>query len=267
MRKDRIEERLADLERELKALKSAQSRGVESIIMELKQFQEMMLEEKVAEIREGLARDSRIAVMECYLEDASARLDKGLPDHCPRDMKGTCKYIFGKRLEDAAQMLRGAEDGAIAETVTAIAQDDEQKIGRLKTLDPCSRCYDRYSNEKDSLVKVMERLSSYRSNISARVVDDYIRELPDDLVVSTILDPLSHKARFRMLKSLSVGSMSYKELTEATGYEGGHLIYHLNRLMDAGLVAKSESAGRYSITEKGIGVMDLVKMLYHKSPA
>jgi hypothetical protein len=37
--------------------------------------------------------------------------------------------------------------------------------------------------------------------------------------------------------------------------------------MDAGLVAKSESAGRYSITEKGIGVMDLVKTLYHKSPA
>ncbi len=264
MRKDRIEERLADLERELKSLKSAQSQGIESIIVELKQFQEMMLEEKVVEIREELARESRDVVLHSYLEDASVRLEESLPDPCPRDMKKTCKYLFGKRLEDAAQKLKGAEGGDITDTAVAITRDDEERIGRLKTISPCARCYGMYSNEKDGLVKVMGRLSSYRNDISARVVDDYIRQLPDDLVVSTILGPLAHKARFRMLKSLSVGSMSYKELTEATGYEGGHLIYHLNKLTDAGLAVKSESSGRYAITEKGIGVMDLVKSLYYK---
>jgi DNA-binding transcriptional ArsR family regulator len=264
MGKDRIDERLANLERELKSLKSAQVQGVESIITELKRFQEMMLEEKVAEIRKELSRESRDAVLDSYLEDASVRLDESLPDPCPRDMKKTCKYIFQKRLEDAAQKLKGVEGGDITETAVAIASDDEERIGRLKTLSTCARCYGMYGKEKDSLVKVMEMLSSYRNDIASRVVDDYLRALPDDLVVSTILDPLSHKACFRMLKSLSVGSMSYKELTEATGYEGGHLIYHLNKLADADLAAKSESSGRYAITEKGIGVMDLVKSLYYK---
>jgi len=111
---------------------------------------------------------------------------------------------------------------------------------------------------------VVEKLSSYRKSIAARVVDDYIRELSDDMVIAFIVSPLSHKARFRIMKSLSLGSMSYKDLSEATGYSGGRLIYHLNMLTSAGLVVKNDAASRYSITEKGVGVVDLVKMLYFR---
>lgn len=264
MRKDRIEERLADLERELKTLKAEHRQSTESIIMELKQFQEMLLEEKVVEIREELSRNNMDIVLTGYLDDASARLEEGLPNLCPRDMKKTCRYIFQKRLEDAAAKLKGTQGPEMAEAATAIARDDEERIGRLKTMAPCTTCYGTYKKEKENLVRMVEKLTSYKNSITVRVVDDYVRQLPDDMVISTIVDPLSHKARFKMLKSLATGSMSYKELTEATGYDGGHLIYHLNKLTDAGLVAKGDSTGRYSITEKGIGVMDLVKALYYK---
>ena len=263
MRKDRIEERLADMDRELKALKSAQGRGIESIVAELKQFQELLLDEKVAGIREELSRESREIALDSYLEDASARLGESLPDPCPRDMRKTCRYIFQKRLEDSAQKLKTAEGEDIGEVATALARDDEESIGRLKTMGNCSLCYGMYDREKENLLKMMERFTSYKNDIAARVVDDYVRQLPDDAVVSKILEPLSHKARFRMLKSLSLGSMSYKELADATGYEGGHLIYHLNKLIEAGLVLKNDS-GLYVISGKGMGVMDLVKLLYAK---
>ena len=79
--------------------------------------------------------------------------------------------------------------------------------------------------------------------------------------MSEIVEPLSHKARFAMLKSLTSDGRSYKELGEITGYTGGHLLYHLNKLADAGLVQKDET-GLYRITEKGTGVMEIVKKMY-----
>ena len=265
MRKDRIEERLADLERELKALKSEHRQSTESIILELKQFQEVLLEKKIAEIREEVAwRDMNIVLRGC-LDEAAVRLDERLQEPCPRDMKGTCRYIFQKRLEDAAEKLKDAGSKELSGVAIEIGQDDADRIGRLKDLAPCSQCYGIYEREKNGLIRLAEKLSAYRNDIAGRIIDDYIRQLPDDMVISAIVDPLSHKARFRMMKSLSLGSMSYKELAEATGYDSGHLIYHLKKIMDAGLVVKSETGGRYSITEKGVGVMDLIKALYYKS--
>lgn len=263
MRKDRIEERLADLERELKSLKSEHRQSTESIILELKQFQEIVLEEKVAEIRAELSKGYMGIALDGYLDEASAKLEGGLPDPCPRNMREKCTTTFRKRMESAAGKLKEVEGQGVDQAASDIARDDDAILGHLKDNAACSSCYRRYSNERENLAKIVGRLSSYKSSIASRTVDDYVRKLPDDLVIASIVDPLSHKARFRMLKSLSFGGMSYKELTEATGYDGGHLLYHLNKLIDAGLAQKNEAGGGYFITQKGIGVMDLVKMLYH----
>jgi DNA-binding transcriptional ArsR family regulator len=264
MRKDRIEERLADLEQGLRALKSEQKQGTEAIIMELKQFQEMLLEEKVAQIREELYRGYFDVTCQGYLAGASSNIEEALPDPCPMGKAEKCREVFRQRLETTASLLKEPGPTGFDGIVRRIAQQDEQLLGHLQTTEPCAQCYQKYGVEKETLVKVVQKLSAYRTSIASRAVDDYVRELPDDMVISSIVDPLSHKARFRMMKSLSIGSMSYKELTEATGYDGGHLIYHLNKLIGAGLAAKNETSGRYSITEKGIGVMDLVKALYYK---
>lgn len=84
----------------------------------------------------------------------------------------------------------------------------------------------------------------------------------DDLVISNLVDPLSHEIRFAMLKALSTGSMTFKELSKLTDSEGGHLLYHLNKLIDSGLVVKTAADKRYSLTDKGMGVMELIKKLY-----
>jgi predicted transcriptional regulator len=55
--------------------------------------------------------------------------------------------------------------------------------------------------------------------------------------------------------------MSFKDLGAVTGYDGGHLTYHLNKLVSAGLVSK-ENSGAYQITEKGMGLMDVIRKMY-----
>lgn len=47
-----------------------------------------------------------------------------------------------------------------------------------------------------------------------------------------------------------------------TGRKGGHLLFHITRLTESGLVIKSESSGLYTLTEKGMGVMSMIRKLY-----
>ncbi|RXL78454.1 ArsR family transcriptional regulator, partial [Citrobacter sp. AAK_AS5] len=78
-----------------------------------------------------------------------------------------------------------------------------------------------------------------------------VADLPDEEVLSTLIEPLSHPVRFAIMKGLSGGSLSYSELSALTGYKGGHLLFHVTRLVEAGLIAKSETSGLYALTEKG----------------
>ncbi len=56
--------------------------------------------------------------------------------------------------------------------------------------------------------------------------------------------------------------MSYSELGTLTGLRGCHLLFHIARLTEAGLVIKSESSGLYTLSENGMGVMNMVRNLY-----
>ena len=148
--------------------------------------------------------------------------------------------------------------------LSAQVQQDKELLVRYPELDrsPCRSCYDTYCRERDGLMQAVGKLSATRQVLIRKKPDMYISELPDEQVLSTLIEPLSHPVRFSMLKALSGGSMSYSELSVLTGYKGGHLLFHVTRLVEAGLVVKTEPAGLYSLTEKGMAVMTLVKNLY-----
>jgi DNA-binding transcriptional ArsR family regulator len=119
-----------------------------------------------------------------------------------------------------------------------------------------------YLREPKQLEASIENLAGYRGGLSKEKNGIYLSGLPDNLVISKIVDPLSHESRFAMLRALSTGSMTFKDLGELTGSKGGHLLYHIGKLVDAGLVVKTDAGKRYSITDRGLGVMDLVRKMY-----
>ena len=128
--------------------------------------------------------------------------------------------------------------------------------------EPCRTCFSAYLHEKDQIKTAVGRFKESRESLAGTKKSLFLSELPGDLVISTLVEPLSHEHRFAMLRSLSTGSMSFKELGTLTGSKGGHLLYHINKLIDAGLVIKTDGGKRYSITDRGLGVMGLVKKLY-----
>ena len=131
---------------------------------------------------------------------------------------------------------------------------------------PCNTCFSAYLNEKDQIKMTVGVIRENRESLIKPKITPFISDLPGNIVISKLIEPLSHKQRFAMLQALSSGSMSFSELGTLTGSHGGYLLYHLTKLIDAGFVIKTTGGKNYTITEKGMGVMELLKELYAGKP-
>ncbi len=260
MRKDEIEERIIRLEDDIRTLKSDHRDGVETILAELRTFQSSIIEERIASVARQLSNGYEKMVIGLMMHNAERNLNEHCVDPCVKDRRQQCLDFLLSRIRDAAQIPDPVG------TVRREAGDlsDEELLNTVPNLGlpPCSECFSAYLHEKDQLKRTVESLTACSEGITRVNSTVFLTELPDDAVISTIVEPLSHESRFAMVKALSTGSMTFTMLGELTGSKGGHLLYHLGKLIDAGLVIKDEEGKRYCITNRGLGVMDLVKRLY-----
>jgi len=67
--------------------------------------------------------------------------------------------------------------------------------------------------------------------------------------METMLAPLAHESRVRILQSLYRGPSSPTELSELTGLKGGSLYHHLRELLYAAYVRDEQ--GKYQLTDLG----------------
>jgi predicted transcriptional regulator len=65
-----------------------------------------------------------------------------------------------------------------------------------------------------------------------------------------IAKALANESRFKILTQLYVEPLTFKNLKEVTGLEKSALANNLNKLLDVGLIEKSQH-GVYAITEDG----------------
>ncbi len=262
MRKDRIEERIAGIERDVKELRSEVRQEIMSMSSELKEAQLALVEDMMSDIQDTMSGGYRQIAYELSISGAEKRFREQMSYDCPSgDNRDECiGHFVCEHLRKGIESLDAAPPEMEGEVRKAIIDRDDREGETFKGT-PCEYCQGIYVTERDRLLEMGERFSAYRKSLNARRGRPYYRQLPDDLTVSELIDPLSHRARFVMLKNLTSGGMSFKELGDVTGYEGGHLIYHLNKLTSAGLVSK-EGGGLYAITEKGIGVMEVIRKMY-----
>jgi DNA-binding transcriptional ArsR family regulator len=262
MRKDTIEERITGIEKDMKELRSEIRQELRSMISELKEFQTLVVEDRAAEIQDALSREYRQIAYENNIVEADRKFRAQMSADCPPDERSGCiDDLVDKHLRSDIMSLDNASPETAGQTLESIRNQDDVYCARFKGTN-CEECMKLYKSEHDRLLDMGARFTRYRKSLSTRGNGLYFQQLPDDLAVSEIVEPLSHKARFAMLKSLTSGDRTYKELGEITGYTGGHLLYHLNKLTDAGLAEKEEKKGLYRITEKGTGVMEIVKKMY-----
>ncbi len=264
MRKDQIEERIIGIERDMKELRSEIRQELRSMIDELKEFQTLMIEDRIGEVQETTSRQYCQMAYDSALAQARTTMQQRMNNCPPGSEKDECiEHLMEKHLRAGIDELDCARPEDVPKTVQGILdRDARERVSDVGT--KCETCMLVYDGERDRLLAMGQKFVKYRQNLAQSRANVYFSQLPDNLAVSEIVDPLSHKARFAMLKSLTSDDRTYKELGEITGYTGGHLLYHLNKLTDAGLVQKDGDTGQYRITEKGAGIMEIIRKMYAK---
>lgn len=262
MRKDKIEERILELEKEIRILKTDHKEGVESILTEMRTFQNFIIEERIASILQQLEERYKKLFMDIIVENAACTMEEKIHEPCVLNKRKECHEFFISRLRSIAN----ASDYSNSTLNDFKYESDDNLVAKYPylTKSPCKSCYTTYLNQKKHLQRTITNLTDYKKSLLGENDNTFISELPDDLVISSIVEPLSHEIRFSMLKALSTGSMTFKELSQLTNSKGGHLLYHLNKIIDSGLVIKNDASKRYFITDKGMGVMDIIKNLYNR---
>jgi DNA-binding HxlR family transcriptional regulator len=263
MRKDEIEERIVQLEQEVRILKADHRDGVDTILLEMQKMQGSIIEERIEVLRERIIDGYEKIFMDLMLKNAQHNLDAQCRDPCSRNRRDECKEFLLARLKVAALKEQDPDLHLPPGRETISDRTLVQKAPFLVE-EPCNTCFSAYLNEKKQITQTLGLIRESRESLIPARVKPFISDLPGDFVISSLVEPLSHKHRFTMLQALSTGSLSFKELGTLIGSKGGHLLYHLTKLLDAGLVMKTDGGKRYTITEKGIGVMDLIRQLYSK---
>lgn len=261
MRKDEIEERIIQIEQQLRDFGVIQREQGEQILFELRSFQNLFIEEKIEVMRKQIVQGHQRLLLNLVINTMKREFESVCPNPCSLYNRDECIDFFICRLKESAERMDPDEAEDFLKTQVRIDNDLIHKYPEIGQ-EPCLSCYHVYESERDQLMKAIGELSLARSGLKREKEIFLIKDLPEDEVISTIIDPLSHPVRFSMIKALSRGGMSYKELSTLTGYKGGHLLFHVTRLIEAGLVAKDGSSGQYLITEKGMGLMDLIRKLY-----
>ena len=74
-----------------------------------------------------------------------------------------------------------------------------------------------------------------------------------------MLEPLANSSRLKIFLSIYEGKKSFSKLSQISNLKGGHLIFHLKKLLDSGLIIQEDNKGDYVITQKGV---DVIKKIF-----
>ncbi len=260
MRKDEIESRIVQIEKTLRDLHTGQRDISKTIVTELRSFQSLLIEEKIEAMRQQLGQGYQRLLLDMVLSGAEREFERVCPDPCDVYNRQECIEITLKRLREFGERLNPESTDQFIDD--QIRQDREIADRYLRNSQQCNACIEVFSLERDRMIHAIRDLSVIRQSLKRQNHDILISELPEELVLSSIIEPLANPVRFSMIKALSNGSMSFSELSALTGRKGGHLLFHITRLIEAGLVIKSETSGLYTLTEKSMGVLNMVRNLY-----
>jgi DNA-binding transcriptional ArsR family regulator len=174
-----------------------------------------------------------------------------------RLLKCTIMDWCTRRVERATSMiLRAFMEQGTRSAMEQVKYHVEAVTRHFKEIKcPDERCF------KNSITtfKTLEQLMEAATEMSAKFTKDLytpkrwpgfegIREEE----ICSLLAPLSHVTRLKILKKLGKGGENYARLERKIGVKGGHLQFHLNNLIQAGYVTQEKPQGKYLITRKGL---------------
>lgn len=186
----------------------------------------------------------RVAI-DAHLESARAGLEQELDRACPEREK--CREILFREILESAGAIAGGH-------ATREALDGyRRRVCDLKTQarPTCGHCFE----EATRILDKQEEIAGSLGILGGQDDDPSIRSIPVEETVKKVLEPAASVPRLGILIDLAAASRTFSGLSETTGMRGGNLLFHLEKLENAGLISQRYERGEYELTASGYLVL------------
>lgn len=201
-------------------------------------------------------RNDYVNAIENYmLSDVKEKLEMKLTPKCEK--REACKNVLGGFLQKNVKLIRQER---INDKVVEKMRSELHNLRREHALkDECHHCFDEAELLFEKQIQLLKSFSIY-SNTENEFQE--ILKIPEEIINNEILEPLANVKRLQILKSLWIKERTFSELMQLTGLQGGNLLFHLQKLLDAGIIIQRHERGDYMITEKGYKILKSIAGLY-----
>jgi DNA-binding transcriptional ArsR family regulator len=221
---------------------------------DLKRFIEQSNKQQLELILTSSRKDMVNAVIGYVIEDAKNSLDQNMVKRC--DMRDTCRAKFVELIGENAGSLR--HDSVSNETLLI----NKSALSGIRAKAPykkCDTCFSEVNGLFEKQVGLMKSLKIYDAS-EPKVPD--ITAIPEEDIVAGILEPISNKTRIRILKAVYYEPKTFSALSELTGLRAGNLLFHLQKLLNGGMIIQRHEGGDYMITDKGYKVLVMINEIH-----
>jgi hypothetical protein len=184
---------------------------------------------------------------------------------CPKGEKteAECKDWLANLQQPYVDKLKSGKIGesnkALSESLGAV-QNYGKTVGD-KNDKACGSCMNKVAKAfeiNSSLLRDLNLLASPFSEVQDEL--EVVNGVNPAKLEADVLGPIAHVARLQIMLSVFQGNCRFADFTRCTSLRGGHLLYHVRKLVEHGFMAKD--AGRdYHLTPKGIRVLALLTQL------
>ncbi|AKB19246.1 MULTISPECIES: winged helix-turn-helix domain-containing protein [unclassified Methanosarcina] len=194
------------------------------------------------------------AILSHLYEDINSGLERNMVKKCPE--KENCRSSFTALLQRNAGLVK---QGRVDE---ALLSGNREKLDELRCGAPYSKCEQCFSEVSSLFTKQVNLMRSMRIYASNQEQKPDISALETSGLLREVLEPVSNPQRLEILRAVAFETKSFSAFSEITGLRGGNLLFHLQKLMDSGLILQQHERGDYMITEKGFKILKGLNELY-----
>jgi len=203
---------------------------------------------------ESSRREYSNTLLNHLFEDIETGLERNMVKKCPE--KINCTSAFTSLLQQNAGLIK---HGKVDDTLIS---NNRKKLDELRCGAPFSKCEQCFSEVSSLFIKQVNLMRSMRIYSDNQEYKSDISSIKTDTIISEILEPVSNNHRLEILRAVAFETKSFSAFSELTSLRGGNLLFHLQRLLDSGLILQMHERGDYMITDKGLKILQGLKEIY-----
>ncbi len=180
-------------------------------------------------------------------QDIQNGLEKGMIERCEK--KGDCKEIFITFLHKNAGLIN--QDKITEESIL----ENRLELNKIRDDLPftkCEFCFEEVNSLFEKQINLMHSMCIYSAPEEKK---QDICTICEESLVKDVLEPLSNKQRLQILKSMASETKTFSSLSKITNLKGGNLLFHIQKLLDSGMIIQRHERGDYMLTDKGYKLM------------